>query len=519
MRHALSFTFRKRAGGRAKAAVIVLAAAALTVGAGASAGSDNGSPGSAAAAPIPAAAVLDWNTTAVNAVRAATTMNGVPAGSPARSFFQGEGMLYLSYVQAAVYDAVTKIAHRYEPYHRFSAAAGNASPEAAAVAAAYSTLTFYLGDPGGTLAAKYAASIAALPDDATTARGVAVGQAAAADIEALRASDGRNADTPVFGAPGPVVAGAWQVVPPFVVAQTPWLASVTPWMLDSTTQFRLPPPPALTSTQYATDFNETKAYGSLTSTVRTPAETAIAYFWNANVINQQNQLYRDVATQHNLDLVDAARLLAMGNMTVTDASIACFDSKYHYLFWRPYTAIRNAGVDGNPATTADPSWTPLLSTPNHPEYPSAHGCLTSAALHVVAAVVGTDKIDITLWGSTNGGTTLTTTQRFDTVGQVADQLPNARVWAGLHFRSSSNAGWTLGTDVASYDLSHFFRPLGGDGGDNANADGNGNGASSATQPQDAAAPAAVTPSGPDTSGNAHVHGKSAEHAQGNGHLH
>jgi hypothetical protein len=512
MRHALTFVSRPRAE-RARMALIVLAAAALALGASASAGSDNGS---AAAGPIPATVALDWNANAVAAVRAATTMNGVPSGSPARTLFQSEGFLYMSYVQAAVYDAVTKIAHRYEPYHRFSAAAGNASPEAAVVAAAYSTLKFYLGDPGGVLAAKYAASLAAFPDDATTARGIAVGEAAAADIESLRASDGRNAVTPVFGAPGPVLPGAWQVVPPFAVAQTPWLASVTPWMLNSPSQFRAPPPPALTSTQYAADFNETKAYGSLTSSVRTPAQTAIAYFWNANVINQQNQLYRDVAAQHNLDLVDTTRLLAMGEMTVTDASIACFDSKYHYLHWRPYTAIRNADIDGNPATTADPAWTPLLSTPNHPEYPSAHGCVTSAVTSVLANVLGTGNIDVTIWGATNGGTTLTTTQHFDTVAQVEEQLPNARVWAGLHWRTSSNAGWALGSAVAAYDLSHFFRPLGNDGGgDNGggNASGSGNDGSNAGAP--AQSDSAAAPVAPDPRGQSHEHGRFADHPQGN----
>jgi len=154
-----------------------------------------------------------------------------------------------------------------------------------------------------------------------------------------------------------------QVVPPSTFAQTPWVAFMQPFMLESSSQFRAPPPPALTSAQYATDFNETRLYGSATSAVRTPAQTAIALFWNANVINQQNQLYRDVAAQHGMDLVDTVRLLAMGDMTATDAGIACFDSKYNQLAWRPYSAIRNADLDGNAATTADPAWTPLLATP------------------------------------------------------------------------------------------------------------------------------------------------------------
>ena len=199
---------------------------------------------------VPATVALAWNANAVAAVRAASVID--PPGTAARPLYQTEGLLYMSYVQAAVYDAATKIGHRYVPYHRFSAAAGNASLQAAVIAAAYNTLVFYLGDPGGTLAAKYAASIAALPDDRTTARGIAVGQAAAADIEALRANDGRNApvSTP-FGA-GPLQPGLWVWAPPpsLQIAQTPWMAVMRPFMLHSTSQFRAPAPPALTSALY-----------------------------------------------------------------------------------------------------------------------------------------------------------------------------------------------------------------------------------------------------------------------------
>jgi hypothetical protein len=178
------------------------------------------------------------------------------------------------------------------------------------------------------------------------------------------------------------------------------------------------------------------------------------------VINQQNQLYRDVATQHNFDLVDTVRLLAMGNMTAADASIACFDSKYDYLYWRPYTAIRNAEMDRNAATTADPSWTPLLPTPNHPEYPSAHGCVTGATTDVIAHVLGTNNINVTYWGATNGGTTLTTSQHFATVEDIQKQVADARVWAGLHWRFSTLAGEKIGNDLANYVFAHYFQPVG-----------------------------------------------------------
>ncbi len=281
-------------------------------------------------APVSAQVALDWNATAVDAVRAARTLDGVPPGSPPRALFQPEGLLYMSYVQAAVYDAVTHLDHRYQPYHRFKANPHQASLQAAVIAASYNALAFYLGDPGGALATKYAAAIAALPADTSTAQGIAVGQAAAADIEVLRANDGRNAIISTPYGQGPAAPGLWVFAPPpsLQSAQTPWLAFMRPWTLTSAAQFRTPPPPALESAQYATDLNETRMYGAVNSAVRTPEQTEIAYFWNANVINQYNQTLRDVATQHGMDLVDAVHLLAMGMMVTADAGIACFDSKY-----------------------------------------------------------------------------------------------------------------------------------------------------------------------------------------------
>jgi hypothetical protein len=445
-------------------AIVICAATAATASATVSTQS-----GSAA---VSSQMALNWNSYAVDAVRSAVTLDGVPAGGAPRALYQPEGLIYMAYVEAAVYDAVTKIEHRYHPYHHFEAAAGDASPEAAVASAAYATLVHYLGDPSGALAAHYAASVGALPADKQTARGIAVGQAAAADIEQLRTGDGLDAPTAVFGAPfiyDATNAGQWQVVPPFVAvgAQTPWVAFMRPFTLENASQFRAPPRPALGSAQYAADFNETKDYGSATSILRTTTETAVARFWNANVPSQQNQLYRDVAIQHSMDLVDTVHLMAMGSLTTADAGIACFDSKYNYLAWRPYSAIRNAELDGNPATTADPAWTPLLSTPNHPEYPAAHGCVTSALADVLAKALGTQTINATVWGATGGATTLTATEHFDSTQQLRDEIVNARVWAGLHWRSSVNAGENLGDSVAGWSLSHYFGSLtdGADSGD------------------------------------------------------
>ncbi len=369
----------------------------------------------------------------------------------------------MSYVQAAVYDAVTKIEGRYVPYHDFAADPTGASPEAAVVSAAYNTLVAYLGDPAGTLLAAYNASLAALPDGGKVA-GVAVGKAASDDIVALRGGDGRNAviSTP-YGA-GPLTSGVWIFAPPPSAqsAQTPWVAFMKPFMLTNSSQFRPHNPPSLLSRRYTRDFNEIKAYGGdgiTTPSARTPEQTAIARFWNANVISADNQTLRDAASAHSMDLVDTARLLAMGVMVSTDAGIACMDAKYAYTFWRPVTAIRNADLDDNAKTVADPTWTPLLTTPNHPEYPAAHGCITASLAETLAVGLGTRHINVDMPGATGGATTLTTSRHFDTVKQLEREIVNARVWAGLHYRNSGEVGVQLGKDVARWTLHRYFRPV------------------------------------------------------------
>jgi PAP2 superfamily protein len=430
---------------RTIAAAGVLAALSLAVGASAN------PPGSDAAATV----ALQWNANAVAAVRAATTTNQPPPGAVSRSLYQTEGLLYMSYVQAAVYDAATKIGHRYVPYHHFSVGAGDASIEAAVIAAAYKTLVAYLGHTT-TLDGQYEASIAALPNDQNTARGIAVGEAAAADIVALRANDGRNAASPAptVGTPTiPVQAGVWvwPPAPSLQIDQTPWMAVMQPFMLDSTSQFRAPPPNALTSAQYATDLNETEAAGSNLPAGDPRRDTA--WFWNANLISQLNKTLQDFATQNHMDLLDTVRLLAMGNMVTVDAGMACFDSKYIYRFWRPITAIRN---DGNPADT---TWSPLTTTPNHPEYPSQHGCSTGALAQVLAHAIGSNQINATIWGATAATPTgLVTSRTYPTVQNLLDELVNARVWIGFHFRSSVIAGENLGTSVANWELQRFFLP-------------------------------------------------------------
>ena len=176
------------------------------------------------------------------------------------------------------------------------------------------------------------------------------------------------------------------------------------------------------------------------------------------MINQYNQVYRDVATSHNFDLVDTVRLMAMGNMVASDAGIACMDSKYHYLYWRPITAIRGAGLDGNADHHGRPGLVAADHHPQPPRVPSAHGCVTAAVTGVLTSVLKTSAINIDVPGATGGGTTLTTSQHFATAEDLLKNVADARVWAGLHYRFSTTAGVNLGTQVAQYDLKGNFQP-------------------------------------------------------------
>jgi hypothetical protein len=452
----MTFNLRRTSGIAAAAAVALLAAGALPAASSAAPG-----PPACPDVVIPGTGILSnavgcWNAIAVQAVRLTTP-------------YQVQGLAYVGYTQAAVYDAVIKIEGRYVPYDDFAAPPGvdlaGASPAAAAAAAAYTMLTSsFLALPAAAqagLAAKYAGYLGALRGAGETGvdDGVKLGEAAASGLIAHRAGDRQESIT---FTPGPPTPGGWTFAPPpsLQSAMTPWLAVMKPFMLESPSQFRPDPPPRLSSRRWAKDFNEVKAYGAVNSTVRSPAQTAVAKFWTAQAVNQSNQAFQDVAMAHEMDLVDAARLLAMGNLVESDAGIACWDSKFHYLFWRPIMAIRNAAIDGNPATEPDASWSPLLTTPNHPEYPAAHTCLTGAEAEVYAAVLGTHHIGVTIHGSADGTTNnWAATQTFESADDLERQVADARVWAGLHYRGSTTAGLELAEDVARWALRRFFRPV------------------------------------------------------------
>lgn len=401
-------------------------------------------------------ALLDWNTIGVQ-----TMLNTLPVTLD-RARFQTEGLIYMSYMQAAVYDAVTAIEGGYQPYAVSLSPPAGATVQAAAIGAAYEILWTYFPLHRATrLDPAYASSVAALPAGAADP-GLAFGKQVADQLIAIRSTDGRNDSSAWYSFP-PVGPGAWSVPTPdggATTPQTPWVAHMTPFMLTSSSQFRSDPPPSVTSPEYAAGLNEVKAYGGRNAdTLRTPAQANVARFWTANTITQYNTLFRALAAGKSAE--DTARLLAMGNMVATDSAIACFDSKYAYSFWRPIQAIRAADTDGNPATTGDPTWTPLfVPTPNHPEYPSAHGCVTGSMAHLLADWLGTNRIDVAMPGNPPVGAFGSYTRTFVKVNDMTRDIADARVWAGYHYRESVVQGVNIGRKTEHYAVRHYFLPTG-----------------------------------------------------------
>jgi hypothetical protein len=401
-----------------------------------------------AAAALPSGnAVQQWNKIAEDTV----------VGSGA---FQGEGFVYMAYVSMAMDGAVNPGERRGQ------------SPDAAVTEAAYQILVHYFPAQEANLTALRDAALAAIPDGPSKRVGTKYGGLAAERVLRERAGDGLQ--TPIGStssfptlAPGP---GVWRLTPPaFAAPQTPWMATMRPFELGSADEFLPPLPPSLSSPDWVAAFDEVKSVGAANSITRTLDQTAAAIFWTANVVRQYNLLARDIATTMGLDVPATARFLAMVNEVGADAMIAMMNAKYHYLFWRPVTAINgsldptavtNDGFgpvpgfdDGNPLTVEQPGWRPLVPTPNHPEYPSAHATITSAIAEVLTRFLGTDQLDVDVQGTPS----LSVTRHFATADDLRAEADNARIWAGLHYRFSVQAGSLLGREVADYDLDHAFQ--------------------------------------------------------------
>jgi hypothetical protein len=436
----------------------VLAIAVLALALGASAGTT----GTGAAVLPPGNTVAQWNTIAEDTV--------VGSGT-----FQAEGFIYMAYVSAAVYDAVVAIEGGFKPYGPAITAPAGASVDAAVVEAAYRTLVNYFPAQAGTLGALYTEALGLIPDGPGKVDGQAIGLAAATNIIGLRSGDGRM--TPIgVSTTFPTLSsgpGVWRLTPPFAAPQVPWVANVRRFVLRSVDQFLPDPPPSPQSREWVAAFNQIKSYGAATGSARSDEQTAVARFWSANVIRQYNRVGRDIAAARGLSQLETARLAGMVNLVGADALMSALYAKYHYLFWRPVTAIDPTAViadgfgpvpgynDGNPATVEQTGWRPLLTTPNHPEYPAAHGVITSAMAEVFSTFLGTNQISLDVHGFDAGGPAgnLNALRHFDRPNDLRHEIIDARLWAGLHYHFSSVAGIVLGRNVAKYDLRHAFRPI------------------------------------------------------------
>lgn len=397
--------------------------------------------------------------------------------------FQSEGLIYMAYSSAAVYDAVVAIDGGFEPYGPPITAPPGASDDCAVVEAAYRTLRYYFSSFPSLVAnldAYYAEARSNFGGcTADGGAGTLVGQTAATNIITLRTGDGRMTPIGVTSSfptllPGP---GVWRLTPPFLPPQTPWVGDVRPFVLQSPDQFLPDPPPSLQSQAWVDAFGQIKAYGAANSTVRSAEQTAIARFWSANAIRQYNWVARDITDARGLGLPETARLAAMVNVVGADVAMAGLHAKYHYLFWRPVTAINgsldptavtNDGFgpvpgydDGNPATVEQAGWRPLLTTPNHPEYPAAHGYVTSAMAEVFSTFLGTNQINIDIHGFDPAGPpgNMNAVRHFEMPNDLRNEIIHARLWAGLHYHFSGVAGVVLGRQVANFDLMHAFQPI------------------------------------------------------------
>ena len=372
-------------------------------------------------------------------------------------------------VEASVFDAVNGVKGLYTPIHVDPAAPKGTSARAAAVQAAYVSLMHLYPAQAATFNAARAASLAAILNvkgganrqgnllDAVNA-GILWGQQVADDIWNWRLTDGFTpAPSPYLGDTN---VGDWRPTPPaFAAGAVPQFATMTPWVIAAPGQFRPAGPPPLGSALYAQVFNETKTMGRNQGSPRTPDQTLLVQFWqSSNATYFWNAVALRLTVARDATLLDNARLFAALNVAIADSVIASWDAKYFFHSWRPITAITLADTDGNLATIPDPSWTPLISTPNHPEYPSAHSSFSAGGVAVLVAFFGVST-PFTVDSDAMPGVT----RSFSSFDAALAELADARVFGGIHFRTACDDGKTLGTAVGSYILHNAFLPGHGNG--------------------------------------------------------
>jgi len=389
--------------------------------------------------------VVDWNAIAISA-----------AGAAGQNGSQQERSIAITSV--AVSDAVNAITNEYTRYGSRLTPPIGASTTAAAIGAVYRALTQLLPSQTQFLGTRLSESLAKF-GVAVGDSGFVFGETVADEILAIRAADGAALAQYPYMAPNAGAPGVWVPTPPaFAAASLPGWGFVQPWVLESGAQFRPDESPDLASDRYARDVNEVKSVGALNSATRTATQTNIAKFWVTPAVVIWNDVLRQVSLGLDLDESEAARDFALMNVAGADARIACWDAKYTFNVWRPVTAIQRADEDGNPATEAEPGWTPLIATPNFPEYVSAHTTVSGAMATVLRLLFDDDPgVAFTATSPTNPGFE----RHWTTFSQGVREVIDARVYSGIHFRSSDERGARLGRQVARFAAVHAFRPTRG----------------------------------------------------------
>jgi hypothetical protein len=394
----------------------------------------------AAASPTFANVITDWDEKAVAAV---TPMSSLGGTSPYMA------VRMMGMVHAAMFDAVNSIEQRYRPYLVQLPADPATSKEAAAAVAAATVLATIDAKTAVDMKAALAAYLAPLPDGAAKSDGVRLGEAVAAKVIEARANDGCDAPDAYRPRTSPGV-----YVPTAITINSMW-PDMKPFAIAKGSQFRPKPPIALESKEWATDFNELKDYGGKITTKRTAQQTETALFWTSPLLAYQ-PLVRQLVTAKQMGVVDSARFMALEAVALNDAIIAVLDAKYHYNFWRPITAIRNGDIDGNPATDSEATWQPIANTPMHPEYPCSHCIQSGSVAAVVKAVLGgVDIPEVALTSPASPGVT----HRWTNMTAFTEEIANARIWAGFHYRFSTRVGTDMGLQIGEYVVKNVMQPV------------------------------------------------------------
>ena len=410
-----------------------------------------------AAAAEPPAAADPAVITAWNAIAVSTIAGPAPNGAGKAN---AEAFLWFAFVQAAVYNAVNGITGEYELYEWDAMPPKGASPQAAAAAAAHRVLRMYFGSTPAiatNLDAALTTSLGQIPDGVSKDQGVQYGELAADRLISLRADDGRSAPV-AFSAP--LAPGVWRPANPPTNTPffDPWLGQVDPLTLDSPSQFRPGPPPAIGSALYLQEFIEVRDYGVKTGSLRSAAQTETALFFSDTAVGPILAALRDLVTRRGLDISASARLFAAVDVSMADAIGAVWDAKYVHGWWRPITAIRLANDDGNAATTGIPAWEPLIATPPYPDWPSGTPGVIGALSTTLSRLNDDGRVDLNIASIAAGMGGPAVTRRYDDPAVIQRDVIDARVWSGTHFRTADEVGVSMGVQVGNWALDHHFAP-------------------------------------------------------------